>query len=171
MSSRRRRYALTGMDVDTAFTMLHFVRVDNHGLHSGSLAKVLATQTKARFFFHTILPHRIVLVDEWLLTASNAATIDTFTARSEVIKILLERISGIWSFKLFSHFIWFFMFVGIIALLSFLPVPTSGLLFIHMSELFIFLTELIELLEQLTQVFLDEVLLDLCELLIELASS
>lgn len=72
---------------------------------------------------------------------------------------------------MFSHFIWFFMFVGIIALLSFLPVPTSGLLFIDMPELFIFFTELIELLEQLTQVFLDEVLLDLCELLIELASS
>jgi hypothetical protein len=63
------------------------------------------------------------------------------------------------------------MFVGIIALLSFLPVPTSGLLFINMPEFFIFLTELIELFEQLTQVFLDEVLLDFCELLIEFASS
>lgn len=63
------------------------------------------------------------------------------------------------------------MFVGIIALLSFLSVPSSRLLFIHMPEFFIFLTELIELFEKLTQVFLDEVLLDLCELLIELASS
>ncbi len=72
---------------------------------------------------------------------------------------------------MFSQFILFFMLVGIIALLSFLPVPTSGLLFIDMPELFIFLTELIEVFEKLSQVFLDEVLLDLCELLIELASS
>jgi hypothetical protein len=72
---------------------------------------------------------------------------------------------------MFIYFILFFMFVGIIALLSFLPVPTSCLLFINMPEFFIFLTELIELFEQLTQVFLGEVLLDLCELLIKLASS
>jgi hypothetical protein len=70
------------MNVNTAFTVLHFIRLDNHGLHSGSLTKVLAAQTKTRFFFHTILPHRIVLVNEWLLTASNAASIDTFTAWS-----------------------------------------------------------------------------------------
>jgi hypothetical protein len=72
---------------------------------------------------------------------------------------------------MFSHFILFFMLVGTIALLSFLPVPASGLLFIDMPEFFIFLTELIEVFKKLSQVFLDEVLLDLCELLIELASS
>ncbi len=40
-----------------------------------------------------------------------------------------------------------------------------------MPEFFIFITELIELFKQLAQVLFDKVLLDLCQLLIELASS
>lgn len=89
------------MNVDTAFTVLHFVGFCHHGLHSGSLAKVLIPHSKELFFFHTILPGCIVLAaTKGLLTASNTASVDTFASGSEVnsinylIKFLWFGVSG-----------------------------------------------------------------------------